>query len=223
MPAWIAAGYEEYARRMPREMPLRLVEVKAEARNDDSAAAIRRVLEAEAKRIRAALPPGSLCVVLDERGALCTTAELAGRVRAWRMDGRRSSSPRRTSGGRFRRSPCPTASRGWCSPSSSTGRRASSRGIRITGHESGINEAAVRYFVPRRLPDRRATNSLTGKRWEIKSANLNGHVACRRNTTRIMRPITGSTVLPGRVFRRCASSPAQGVQCYALNVAAACT
>lgn len=88
MPAWIAAGYDEYARRMPREMPLRLSEIKPEARNDDSPGAIRRVLEAEAKRIRAALPPTCTLIALDERGTEHTTQELADRVRAWRMEGR---------------------------------------------------------------------------------------------------------------------------------------
>lgn len=88
MPAWIAAGYEEYARRMPREMPLKLVEVRPEARSDDTPGAIRRVLEAEAKRIRAAVPGGALLVGLDERGTQCSSAQLADRVRAWRMDGR---------------------------------------------------------------------------------------------------------------------------------------
>jgi 23S rRNA (pseudouridine1915-N3)-methyltransferase len=88
MPAWIAAGYEEYARRLPREMPLRLAEIRPEARTDDTPGALRRVLEAEAKRIRAALPPGCLCIALDERGTQYTSQELADRLRAWRMEGR---------------------------------------------------------------------------------------------------------------------------------------
>ncbi len=88
MPAWIAAGYEEYARRMPREMPLRLAELKPEARSDETPGAIRRVLEAEAKRIRAALPGGCTCIALDERGTQFSSEELADRVRRWRMDGR---------------------------------------------------------------------------------------------------------------------------------------
>ncbi len=88
MPAWIAAGYEEYARRMPREMPLRLVEIKPEPRTDDSAGAVRRALENEAKRLRAALPAGCTVIALDERGAQYTSEELADRLRAWRMEGR---------------------------------------------------------------------------------------------------------------------------------------
>jgi 23S rRNA (pseudouridine1915-N3)-methyltransferase len=88
MPGWVTAGYDEYARRMPRETPLKLTELKPELRNDDSPGAIRRVLEAEAKRIRSAVPEGSLLVALDERGREFTSLELAERLRAWRMEGR---------------------------------------------------------------------------------------------------------------------------------------
>ena len=88
MPAWISAGYEEYARRMPREMVLRLTEIKPEARTDDTPGGIRRALETEAKRIRAAVPAGSELIALDERGQQYTSQELADRMREWRMDGR---------------------------------------------------------------------------------------------------------------------------------------
>lgn len=88
LPAWVAAGYEEYARRMPRETPLRLTELKPELRSDDSPGAVRRVLELEAKRIRAAVPEGSVLVALDERGREFTSRELADRLRDWRMAGR---------------------------------------------------------------------------------------------------------------------------------------
>ena len=32
MPGWVQAGFDEFARRMPRELPLQLIEVKAEPR-----------------------------------------------------------------------------------------------------------------------------------------------------------------------------------------------
>ncbi|HWI14013.1 MAG TPA: 23S rRNA (pseudouridine(1915)-N(3))-methyltransferase RlmH [Burkholderiales bacterium] len=88
MPGWIAAGYEEYARRMPREMALKLTEIKPETRTDDTPGAIRRVLETEAKRIRAAVPAGSALIALDERGQQYTSQALADRMRGWRMNGK---------------------------------------------------------------------------------------------------------------------------------------
>ena len=33
MPSWVQAGFDEFARRMPRELQLQLVEVKAEPRS----------------------------------------------------------------------------------------------------------------------------------------------------------------------------------------------
>ena len=88
MPAWIAAGFDEYARRMPRESLLRLVEIKPEARGDAGPGAVRRLLEAEGRRIRAALPAQCLCIVLDEHGTQLTTQALAERMTGWRMAGR---------------------------------------------------------------------------------------------------------------------------------------
>ncbi|HET9403681.1 MAG TPA: 23S rRNA (pseudouridine(1915)-N(3))-methyltransferase RlmH, partial [Burkholderiales bacterium] len=50
--------------------------------------AVERVLESEGKRIRAALPAGCVKVVLDERGTLMRTMELARRLGRWRESGR---------------------------------------------------------------------------------------------------------------------------------------
>ncbi len=86
MPTWIDAGFEEYARRMPRTLPMRLIEVKPEPRGES--APVSRLKDAEAKRIEAALPPGCFKVVLDERGRTCTTRELAQRISSWKMEGR---------------------------------------------------------------------------------------------------------------------------------------
>ena len=86
MPAWIDAGFAEYAKRMPKEAALSLTEVKPEPRT--AGASMARLTENEAKRIRAALPQRAYKVVLDERGRGCTTVELAKRLEDWRMEGR---------------------------------------------------------------------------------------------------------------------------------------
>jgi len=80
MPAWVAAGWEEYARRMPREFPLELVALKPEARDGKP---VLRLLAAEALRIAAA-SKGATIVALDERGAAWTTRELAAHLKGWR-------------------------------------------------------------------------------------------------------------------------------------------
>jgi 23S rRNA (pseudouridine1915-N3)-methyltransferase len=84
MPAWVNAGFAEYADRMPREARMELVALKPVARG----ASLQRVLEAEGKRILEALPADCIRVVLDEHGTLLSTMELARRVARWREAGR---------------------------------------------------------------------------------------------------------------------------------------
>jgi len=86
MAAWIAAGFDEYVRRMPRTLPVRLTEIRPEPRG--AATPVVRLVEAEARRIRAALPSCCVKVVLDERGRGCTTRELAQRLEQWQMESR---------------------------------------------------------------------------------------------------------------------------------------
>jgi len=81
MPAWVAAGYGEYAKRMPREYELELVELKPAVRDAGKSAA--QLLAAEALRIRAACANYTM-VALDERGAAWTTRQLAQRLAEWR-------------------------------------------------------------------------------------------------------------------------------------------
>ena len=84
MPAWVNAGFAEYADRMPREARMELIALKPAARG----APLQRMLDAEGKRILAALPADCIRVVLDERGTLLSTMDLARRVARWRESGR---------------------------------------------------------------------------------------------------------------------------------------
>jgi 23S rRNA (pseudouridine1915-N3)-methyltransferase len=88
-PAWIEAGFSEYARRMPREARLELVSIRPEPRGRDSAraAGAKRILDAEARRIASALPARCFIVVLDQRGRACTTETLASRLAEWQSRG----------------------------------------------------------------------------------------------------------------------------------------
>ncbi len=84
MPAWVQTGFEEYAKRMPPEARIEMIELKPE---DRSSKAIAKVLELEAQRINAAIPRHAERVVLDERGAPLTTVKLAEWMKAWMADG----------------------------------------------------------------------------------------------------------------------------------------
>jgi 23S rRNA (pseudouridine1915-N3)-methyltransferase len=90
MPAWVEAGFDEYARRMPSDAQLKLVQVKPEPRGESTPAAgtVARLTEAEARRISLAIPQKCLRVVLDERGKEWKTRELSARLASWQMEGR---------------------------------------------------------------------------------------------------------------------------------------
>jgi 23S rRNA (pseudouridine1915-N3)-methyltransferase len=85
MPGWINAGFEDYARRMPPDLPLLLTEIKPGHRVAGEDGARARQLEAE--RILTALPAGCMPVVLDERGTQVTTRELAVWLQEWMGEG----------------------------------------------------------------------------------------------------------------------------------------
>ena len=87
-PAWVSSGFLDYTRRMPRELPVILTEVRPALRGGNSAAQIGRARATERDRILAAIPSGGVKVALDERGKTMTTAELAGRFEEWMTQGR---------------------------------------------------------------------------------------------------------------------------------------
>jgi 23S rRNA (pseudouridine1915-N3)-methyltransferase len=84
-PGWVNDGCAEYLKRMPRELPVNVTEIKPEVRGSKTR---EQLLAAEKGRIRDALQPGSRIVVLDEKGDDLTTLKLAKRLEAWMQDGR---------------------------------------------------------------------------------------------------------------------------------------
>ncbi|MCR4303201.1 MAG: 23S rRNA (pseudouridine(1915)-N(3))-methyltransferase RlmH [Gallionella sp.] len=86
MPDWITAGFNEYAKRMPREARIDLLEIKPEPRTTGKTAA--QIMKAEAQRILAVLPQNCLCIALDERGAQPTTMQFAKQMQDWMREGR---------------------------------------------------------------------------------------------------------------------------------------
>ncbi|MCX7165997.1 MAG: 23S rRNA (pseudouridine(1915)-N(3))-methyltransferase RlmH [Rhodocyclales bacterium] len=84
-PEWVVAGWAEYAKRMPRELPLELLEIKPESRTSGKTAEAMMTLEAA--RIEAQLPAGCRRIALDERGDAPTTRQLAERLAKWMASG----------------------------------------------------------------------------------------------------------------------------------------
>jgi len=84
-PAWVNDGCAEYLKRMPRELPASVSEIKPEQRGSKTR---EQLLAAEKSRIRDALPGSFRLVVLDEKGDDLTTLKLARRLEVWMQDGR---------------------------------------------------------------------------------------------------------------------------------------
>jgi 23S rRNA (pseudouridine1915-N3)-methyltransferase len=86
MPEWVTSGFNEYAKRMPREATIALVEIKPEPRTTGKTVA--QIMEAEAQRIELALPKDVTRIVLDERGAHLTSKQLSQKMHDWLGGGR---------------------------------------------------------------------------------------------------------------------------------------
>lgn len=84
MPDWVATGFEDYARRMPRDCRLELVEIPLAQRGRDVA----RAKQEEGARLLAALQPRERVICLCVEGRAWSTVELAERLGTWRQAGR---------------------------------------------------------------------------------------------------------------------------------------
>ena len=84
LPDWVAKGCAEYIKRMPRELPLSVTEIKPEPRGSKTRD---QLLAAEKSRLLAALPAYQRIVILDERGDDLSTLKLAQRLEDWMREG----------------------------------------------------------------------------------------------------------------------------------------
>ncbi len=85
MPAWVLAGYDEYAKRLPPECGLRLVEIAPGKRGKN--ADIARILRDEGERMLAAVPKGARVVALEVKGRDWSTEQLSLQLDGWLAGG----------------------------------------------------------------------------------------------------------------------------------------
>lgn len=83
-PRWADEACAEFLKRFPPNFAVRLRELKPEPRDGRPP---ERLCAAEAERIRAAVPAGSLVVPLDERGRDLTSEAFARQLGRWRDEG----------------------------------------------------------------------------------------------------------------------------------------
>jgi len=86
MPRWVQEGYQEYAKRMPIECALKLVEITPGRRGKN--ADIARAMRDEGQRMVAAIPKGALVVTLEVHGKSWSTKQLSDQLRDWMTLGR---------------------------------------------------------------------------------------------------------------------------------------
>jgi 23S rRNA (pseudouridine1915-N3)-methyltransferase len=86
MPRWVVEGYEEYARRLPGECALRLIEVSPGHRG--KGADIQRTLRDEGERMLKVIPKNCRVWALDVQGRAWSTEQLSAKLGDWMADGR---------------------------------------------------------------------------------------------------------------------------------------
>ncbi len=84
-PAWVTAGYDAYAKRLPKDTRLILEEIPSRSRRGADAA--RCVIE-EGEALLARVKPDERVIVLDEGGRPLTSQGLGAELDRWRRDGR---------------------------------------------------------------------------------------------------------------------------------------
>ena len=86
MPQWVQSGFEEYAKRLPRECQLVLREIEPAKRGKTSSVA--NLKTEEKKRILSALPKDAFIAALDVKGKNISTEQLSEKLSEWMFSGR---------------------------------------------------------------------------------------------------------------------------------------
>ena len=86
MPSWVSEGYAEYAKRLPRECTLKLVEIPLGKRSKHQP--VERAVEEEGQKMLAALPRDCQVIALEVQGANWSTQQLSRELESWLTAGR---------------------------------------------------------------------------------------------------------------------------------------
>lgn len=81
MPTWIETGVKEYAKRFPKNIQFKLIEITPAVRSKNNNAD--NYKQKEQENIKAALSAGSIIVCLDECGDLISSQKLAYQLQTW--------------------------------------------------------------------------------------------------------------------------------------------
>jgi 23S rRNA (pseudouridine1915-N3)-methyltransferase len=86
MPGWVKTGYDEYAKRLPRDCELVLKEITPGQRSKNCD--FTKIIKEEGERMAAAIPVGAHIVALELSGKSWTTPELSIAMQRWLESGK---------------------------------------------------------------------------------------------------------------------------------------
>ncbi|MBY6190591.1 23S rRNA (pseudouridine(1915)-N(3))-methyltransferase RlmH [Microbulbifer agarilyticus] len=88
MPGWVQEGYNEYAKRLPRELTLEMVEIPLGNRGQkNSPALVEKARQKEGEAMLAAIQPREHVVALEVKGKSWSTEQLSRELAGWQMGG----------------------------------------------------------------------------------------------------------------------------------------
>ena len=82
LPAWVDAGFEDYAARLKHVLPLKCVDLSLGTRGKN--ADLKRALADEGSRMLAAIPKSTFVIALDGDGRTFSSEGLAKQLEQWR-------------------------------------------------------------------------------------------------------------------------------------------
>lgn len=89
MPSWVKAGYDEYAKRLPKDLVPKLTEITIGHRSKTGLkkGPAHQAMKAEGEAILNAIPKQTKKIMLDLAGKPWSTEQLAEQLSNWRMQG----------------------------------------------------------------------------------------------------------------------------------------
>lgn len=86
LPAWVEAGFDDYAARIKHVLPLRCIDLALGVRGKN--ADLKRALSDEGARMQAAIPKNAYVIALDGDGRSFSSEGFAKQLESWRELGR---------------------------------------------------------------------------------------------------------------------------------------
>ncbi len=84
MPSWVEEGYKDYAKRLPRDFTVEMVELALGPRGKN--ASLAKAIAKEGEQMLAAIPKGDKVIALDVLGKPWSTEKLASNLANWSME-----------------------------------------------------------------------------------------------------------------------------------------